>query len=292
MWQTGEGYLSQALLTFKLTMRNKFLISTILCLLLSILINYLSHKDLLVSLVNSITLTLSVYIFYNYINSKNSFLNSLIISFPLIPLFSYLPNNTFISFLPLLSLGIINLYIRFPKKWILVIWALFLLLGGAYSGEIIKYPFDVQDSQLIFNSPEINYNIQRHQQDAMFLPFKARQIIYSKLIIGYAALNNFFDFLNLKNLSDILLIANLYPLFVGMYRIFGQKNSLWNIFLITFLITVLIAGIDRSPDKFQSLYLLGPVFIYLIILGINKLNRKVYFALWILTFLILISPKI
>ncbi len=274
-------------------MRRNLLLPISFCFILSGLLNYFLHGDLLISLVNPFTLASSIYLFKNYFITKKFLFNSFfIISLGLIPLFYYLPNSNLISLLPLISTGILSLYKVISKKWVIIVWVIFLLVGNSFSGEIIKYPFNIQDSQLIFNSPEINYNIKRHQSDALFIPFKLRQLVYSNLIFIYAILNNFFDFLNLKNLYDILLISSLYPLFLGCYKIFMEKNELRDIYLITFVVVILTAGIDRSPDKFQSLYLLGPIFINLIILGVQSINKKLYLFLLLLSLFISISPKI
>lgn len=274
-------------------MQIRALLPIILASFLSLILNLLFHQNLFVALLNCLTLGLTAYLFQSYLNLQKSFFNIfIIVSLGLIPLFYYLPANAFFSFLPLFSLGFFYLYRILPKGYVIIIFGLFLLLGNSYSGEIIKFPFSIQYSQLIFNSPEINYNMSRHQQDALFIPYKARLLVYSKLIFFYASLNNLFNFLNLKNLADILLIANLYPLFVGSYKIFRQKNGFRIICFIAFLITALTSGIDRSADKFQSLYLIGPIFIYLIILGTQTVNKKLFFAFCFLTLFIFISPKI
>lgn len=263
------------------------------CFILSALLNYFTHRDLLISFINPLTLVSSIYLFKKYLITRNFLFNSFfIISLGLIPLFYYLPNSNLISLLPLISVGILSLYKHISRKWVIIIWVIFLLVGNSFSGEIIKYPFNIQNSQLIFNSPEINYNIKRHQTDALFIPFKLRQIVYSDFIFIYAILTNFFDFLNLKDLYDVLLIANLYPIFVGCYKIFMEKNGLRNIYLTTFIVVIFTAGVDRSPDKFQSLYLLGPMFINLIILGVQGINKKLYLFLLLLSLFISISPKI
>lgn len=252
----------------------------------------MQYLSLLSLLLNYLTLGLSIYLFRRYLPSKSSLFGSfLIISLVLIPLFYYSPNN-FVSFLPLFSVGILALYKQFPNRFVLLIWAIFLFLGSLYSSEVIKYPFDIQHSQLIFNSPEVNYHLNRHQEDALFIPYKLRQIVYSQTIYFYALLTNFFDFMNLKNLYDVLLLANLYPIFVGIYKIFIEKNKFKHIIFSAFFVTMLTAGLDRSPDKFQSLYLLGPIFLYLILRGAQNINKKVYLALWALSFYIFINPKI
>lgn len=275
-------------------MHTKSLWPVITCFILSFLINLLSHHPLLISITNSSSLGLSVYLFTKNLNLKLTlFVSLIIISFGLMPLFHFSPTYEVISLLNLFLLFLLYLYINLHKKYlILTIWGMLLLFGNIYSGEIIKYPFNIQYSQLIFNSPEINFHINRHQQDALFIPYKIRLVVYSKLIYVYALLTNLFNFLNLKSLSDILLIANLYPLFIGIYKALKQKNKLRDIFIVGFLITALIAGVDRSTDKFQSLYLLGPIFIYLILLGLQSVNKKIYLSLWVLSLFILISPKI
>lgn len=274
------------------SMQTRIILLSLLSAILSSILSLSFHNNLLVSLLNSLTLGLSAYFFQSYLTTKKSLFNTLlIVSLGAIPLFYFIPNNKLLSFLPLFSLGFFFLCRGLPRKY-LIIWGLFLFFGNLYSGEIIKYPFNIQSSQLIFNSPEVNYNMYRHQQDALFIPYTARLLVYSQLIYFYAALTNLFNFLNLKNMTDVLLIANLYPLFVGFINIFKQKSRFREIFLIAFLITALVASIDRSADKFQSLYLLGPLFIYLILQGAQNINKKLYIILWILSFFVLISPKI
>lgn len=252
----------------------------------------MQHLSLQSILLNFLTLGLSLYLFRRYLPSQKNLYNIfLIISLGLIPLFYYSPNN-FVSFLPLLSIGILAFYQRFPKKYLIIIWVIFLFFANLYSGQVIKYPFNIEFSQLIFNSPEVNYNLSRHQEDALYIPYKIRLLIYSQLIYIYAILTNFFDFINLKNLYEVLLIANLYPLFLGIHKIFNQNSEYKNLCLTAFLVTMLTAGLDRSPDKFESLYLLGPIFIYIILLGFQNIKKKVYLFLWILGIFILISPKI
>lgn len=270
-------------------MQAKSLLLPALSALLSLFINFLLHHTLSVALLNSLTLGLSVCFFQYFLPPiKSLFNNFFIIFLGAIPLFFFIPTNKFFLFLPLFFLGFLYLYKRFSKKYVLIICGLFLLFGNLYSDGIIEYPFSVQSSQLIFNSPEISYNMHRHQQDALFIPYKARLLVYSPLIYVYAALTNLFYFFNLKNLSEILLFANLYPLFTGIYIILKQKNSIKNIFLAALLITATTIGIDRSTDPFQSLYLLGPIFIYIILLGMQAINRKLYIILWILSLFLII----
>lgn len=275
-------------------MQSKAVLLASLSSLLSLTINLLLHHYLLSSLLNCLTLGLSVYLFQIYLNQIKSLFNTfLIISLGLIPLFHYSPDNQFTSFLPLLSLGFFYLYEKMPTKYlVIIIFGFFLFLGNIYLSEIIKHPFRIQYTQLIFNSPEINLYMYRHQQDALFIPYKIRLVAYSKLIYVYAFLTNLFNFLNLKNLSDILLVANLYPFFTGIFYFLKQKNRYRDIFFIAFLITDLTIGIDRSTDRFKSLYLLGPIFVYIIFLGAKNVNKKLYLILWIISLFILISPKI
>lgn len=269
-------------------MRTKALLPFILCAILSFILNLLFSHNPTVSLLNALTLGLSAYFFQKFIALKKSLFSTFfIISLGLIPLFYFVPANKLLSFLPLFSLGFCYLYKQFPKRYVLVIWGLFLFFGNLHSGGIIKYPFNIQSPQLIFNSPEVNLYMYRHQQDALFIPYRARLLVYSQLIYVYAFLTNLFNFLNLKNLSDILLVANLYPLFTGIYNIFKQKNRMGDICITAFLATALTVGIDRSTDKFQSLYLLGPIFVYLILLGFQTINKRLYIILWTLSFFLL-----
>lgn len=261
--------------------------------LLTLTLNLIYHHSLLVAFLNSLTLGLSIHFIQRFLNLKLSAFNIFLTTFlALMPLFHYKPANNFFSLLPLLSLGILYLYTQFQKKLILIVWMLFLVLGMLYSNDIIKYPFKVQDHQLIFSSQEINNNLTKHQQDALYIPYRARQIVYSHLIYLYASLTSFFNFLSLKNLSDILLIANLYPLFTGIIYILKQNTKLTYPCIAAFLISIVTIGIDRSTDKYQSWYLLGPIFVLLIMLGAQRISKKLYLILWVLSFFIFISPKL
>lgn len=259
---------------------------------ISLILNLISHHNFSVSILNSLTLGLSIYLAQKYLSQRASVFNTfLVISLGLMPLFYYIPKETYFSLLPLFSL----IFLYFAKKNIgavIILFGLFLLIGNIYLSEIVKYPFKIQYTQLIFNTPEINYNIFKHQQDALFIPYQARLMIYSKLTFIYALLINLFNSLTLKSLSDTLLIANLYPLFIGVYDILRQKSKLTYLYVAAFLITALTVGIDRSTDKFQSVYLLGPMLIFLILLGARRVNKKIFLSLWILSFFIFIAPKI
>lgn len=273
-------------------MQHRFLLA-LLSSLLSLSLNLFTHQNLFASFVNSLTLGLSVYFFQNLLNLKRGLFHYFIlISSGLIPLFFFLPTNMFFSFFPLLILGIIYLYSRNPNKLFLVVFGFILFVGILYCNEVVKFPFEIQQMQLIYNSPEVNYNLTRHQEDALFLPYKMRLIVYSKLIYLYALLTNFFDFLNFKNLYETLMLANLYPLFIGIYKIIRENQKLKFLIITAFLITLFIAGLDRSPDKSQSLYLISPLLIYLIILGAENVNKKIYFLLWIISIFNLINPLI
>ncbi len=274
-------------------MHRSLLLTIIIASLVCLFVNYFSHHSLFTSLINSLALGLSILLFQNYLALKNNtFNNFLLISLGLMPIFSYQPDPNLFAVLPLAALILIYLYIKQPNKYLIIIWIIYIFFGHLYLSEVIKYPFSLQDSQLIFNSPEVNLYLNQHQQDALFLPYKVRQLFYSETIYIYAALTNFFDFLNLKNLYEVLILANLYLLFTGIYKIFTEKDKLKFFFITTFSVTMLTAGIDRSPDKFQSLYLLGPLLLYLILVGAQGVNKKIYLFFWALSFFIYISPKI
>lgn len=273
-------------------MLSKTVIFILLASFLAFTINLLTHQHLLTSLLNSLILGLSVLLFKDYlVKSPSAFNLFLIISLAFIPLFSYLPDNQFISFLPLISLAFLFMHKRRESKMLILAFSLFFLIGNVYLSGIIQFPFYFESSQLIINSPELNLNILRHTQDALFLPYQARLIMYSKSIYFYAFLSNLFSFLTLRNLYDVLLIANLYPLFIGFFN-FLKEEKFRYFCIIALLITALMTGLDRSTDKFQSIYLLSTFFIYMILVGVRNLNKKLYIILFLISIFILISPKI
>lgn len=273
-------------------MRSNLLLDQTLAFFCCFIVNVISHQDLLVSLTNSLTLIFSINFFKEYIKKISLFTSLFLISLGLMPIFTYHPVNTYLSFLPIISLILINFYKGKPSKLKLAIIAIVLFISNLYVGEVIKFPISIQHTQLIFNSPEIRYNIKRHQADALYIPFKIRQLVYSEIIFVYASLSNFFNFLTLKGLVDVLLIANIYPLILGLYKTFKEKAFFRNLCIVYFLITFLVSSIDRSPDRFQSLYLLTPIFIYLMLFGFKLIHKKIYIFLFAISIFILISPKI
>lgn len=273
--------------------KKSFIVLIVFVFISTFLLNYFTHLNLLVSINNTLILILSILLFKKYLDEKKYFLNFFIIaSCSLIPLtFSNTASGVF-SFFPLSFLVVLYLRNYISKKAGLFIFALFFFITSLYVSDLIKPPLSIQKSQLIFYSPEVSYHINRHQQDALFIPYSARKIVYSSTVYFYVFLTNFFNFINLKNLSDAILIANIYPLAVGIYSFIKTKSDYRSIFFASIFLAALVLGIDRSPDKFQSFYMLTPLLIYFIFNGANYVNKKIFALLWMLTILIILNPII
>lgn len=169
-------------------------------------LNIITHGKLLVGLINSLVFSLSIFFFKN-LSAKSS-----IISYIFIIL---LGAQNFILYFPYIYLTFMLILQKGKSKNLLLFLGLSLFYISLISGGVIGLPFHVNTNQLIFNIPETNYAIAQHQKDALYIPFSIRPLIYSNLIYIYVFFTNIANFINFKNLYDVLLLANLYPLTSG-----------------------------------------------------------------------------
>ena len=160
------------------------------------------------------------------------------------------------------------------------------LIGG-----IIVLPFNFQIDHTIFANQHISDAISRHQHDALYLPFRLRPLLYNGLAYPYFLFTRVFDFLSFSSLINIFLIANLYPLIMGLFKLVTSRSSTEKYFILTIIIvTFLVLGFSRSvAQEISFLFVVSPVFIYLILLGLREANIKLYLILLVLSLAIQIN---
>lgn len=249
-----------------------YLISTGIC----FLVNLLLGNQFTFSVLNSIILLTSLLIFQRF--NKKKKVSLLIILISLVPIFLYQPINILVPLCLLLSLILLFLADKY-NNFFLISSLLFFSLSSLLSNGILTSKSDLNFQRLIWNRELIEHKIITHQRDAMYLPYPIRRAVYNRGIYIYQGLADFFKLISLKNLADLILLANLYPLAIGVKQIW-KKNKKHLKYLSHFLgLTILITGLSRYIDKFHSLYSFGPFLIYLIMLGVNKVNKKIYFGL-------------
>ncbi len=260
-------------------------------LLICFLLNLIIHGNLLIGVLNALLLGLCLFFFQNFASKSISSIElPYLLILGVIPLF----NHNYDLVVTLLAIGLILLllaYLRTNFKLMLIpVILLYMIASSAYANEIIRLPFVFKTDRLIFNDRWTNQALAETEKEALYLPHRLRSLVFNKSVYLYVLLSKIAELFMLKNLYEILLIANLYPLFSGLIA----NLKLWNkeklgIFLSIFLI-ILIAVSSNGTNTFNTFILLSPFTIYFILRGFASINKKIYFLLVILSFLIVTSP--
>src|SRR3989344_7178430 len=236
-------------------------------------LNIAFHGHLSVALINSLLVFLLVIFFRFLSDSEKTKKEKYLALLPItIPLFFYNPQDLVTYLLPIVVLvsWILLAYSNY-NKWFFFTGIFLIFISQLIAGGIVKIPFDIETDKLIFNTPSIQNAVEKHQQDALYFPFKLRAVIFNDLVYVYYGLTRAFDFLTLKAFYETLLLANLYPLFVGILTILKQNKTRDKFIYLNLLATLLVIAINQSPDKFISFLIVSPFLMYLIFLGFEKI---------------------
>lgn len=142
----------------------------------------------------------------------------------------------------------------------------------------------------IFTDKNISNQIISYQSQAYFLPYRLRPLLFTGTIYIYKAIDNTLNFFSLKTFYDFLLLANLYPFFLGFYISIKEFKTEDKIAFLGLLISTLAIGFNRSPDTTISLLPSVPIMLYLIIEGFRKVNLKVYLILLVISLFLKLGP--
>lgn len=272
--------------------------------LLSFIINIFTHQQLWVSLTNSLIFILSWQLFKTNFPDVNIPTPLVIITLGVIPMLNFQPEDPIVPISLILSLSLLILYhrISFFSKPLFIITTFFIIFSSLFGTRIIDSDFTFNKFQTIFSNELISLSINLHRGE-LNLPSFLESIVYNKqsllqtlvynkltVYLSYSVAN-LLNLINLKNLYDPLLIANLYPLTLGVYwyiRNFKQRK----IILIWLIIILGIFSINKTFDKFSSLYVALPLILYFIFLGFSKIKPKIYLLLFIFSLFILLTPKL
>ncbi len=244
------------------------------------------HNPILVSLLNSSVLIFSFLFFEIHTKSKIEINPVFWLLFAFIPLFSFNPQSLIVNILQIAVILFLIIGAKFPQLKIpfFALSVVLLIAGILLVGKLVYLNGSVDHERLIFNNPLSQIVIEDRQKNAIYLPFKIRPFVYNYSIFIYSIFNNIFQLISFKSIFDILLIANVYPLINGFIVTLKNYKKYCLIYLFLFL-TLLILGINRAPDKFNSLYFVSPIFLYLILLSFKNINKKVYSALLLFSLL-------
>lgn len=261
-------------------------------LLLCFSLNIISCGSVLFGVFNSLLLTLALLFFQSYSGKKVLSIQFLLIALlGTVPLFTHYYKDIIIVFL---AIGMILLFLIYTKirfKFFLIfIIFLYIPIATLYAVEIIQLPLSFQSDWLIFNNIWTNQAIAEMQKEALYIPYSIRPIIFNKSVYLYVMLSKFTDLFTINNISNVLLLANLYPLTKGIILYLNPWDKKRSLIILSFFLISFIAVTSREVDVFNTFLLLSPFLVYFILLGISSINKKVYFSLIILSYFLITSP--
>lgn len=280
----------------------KLKIVIVLTFLLCFILNYLKSQQIVISLANGLIIFFSINIFlfglgkndlHNFISDWKRLIFVLILG--LIPIFSYLPDYRNLVYVLLTGLVIIYLGLiidKFKPIFLLIGFSI-IFLGNllsigvinidSFNGKVVLNP-----KGLIFHNFSSNNVVEsvNWHRNYLVLPFNLSSIMFNKLIYSRYLYSNMMKAISLNTFNDIILLCNLYPLIYGVY--FFYKKNLYGKKVILIWTSLVFFGtaINLSFDKYKSFYFLGPILLYLILLGLTKINLKIYLLLFLLSLFI------
>lgn len=266
-------------------------------LLICFLLNITIHGNILVGVLNTLLLFFSIVFYLKFSSQKLSSIKSLNFISPLFFLLAAIPifTHNYHFYIVLLALGLCLLlffYLNSSYKKILVFIILFyILVASFYIIGLIKVPFSFQSHQFIFSDAWVRLYISQMQQEALYTPYKIRLLIFNGSVYFYILLSKMVGLYMFKNLYDLLLIANLYPLAKGLILDLKDWNRSKSLVISCILLISFITVISRSIDIFDAFILSSPFFVYFILRGFKSINKIIYLALFILSIIIATSPS-
>lgn len=205
----------------------------------------------------------------------------------LLPIFWFVPKYGFlVYFLPLLTFFLLTFELKIQTKLSIFIITLLFAYSCLVSNGLINPDLTVNKENFWWGKPDIRLEIETLRKQALYLPYSSRRLVFSPLIYLHKIFGASMSLLNPFYLIATVSLVNFYLIGRSIIKIRKPESlnllALWLTFLALF-----IAGLSRSPDKFNAFYLLLPVFTYYLWLGLYKVNQKLLLLLTLISLLIL-----
>jgi hypothetical protein len=113
------------------------------------------------------------------------------------------------------------------SAFLLIILMVVVFVGGMITTRVVKQDYSIDKVKLIFDTPSIKDNIDRHQKDARYFPYRARKLLFNNSVYVFQILRNIANFWNLENINKTILLGNLYPIIVGFGVLIRKKEKWW-----------------------------------------------------------------
>lgn len=177
---------------------------------------------------------------------------------------------------------------KFIKFGFFLLFLLIIFVGTLYTTRVITKEMTVDKVKLIFDMPTISDSIKKHQSDAIYIPYKLRLVLFNGSVYIYQILRNIAHFWSLDNINKIVLLANLYPIILGLKQLINKQKKLFLILLFGLVVNSVVIGLNKMVDARGSTYLILPILIYFFIKGIGKVNLKIYLAMLFLNLMLFV----
>ncbi len=246
-------------------------------------------------LINILLQVLCLAIFWPLLISKLPRIKKILtLSLLTLPIIWFTPLSSQLIFLQAIFITCLWLMQKLPKKPAIFLFLITLIVftfGTLLSGKIISWPFNFHPDRLIFDEPTIRDGIRKHQLDAVYVPFRLRLAIYNQLAYINYFFKNLAGLITVQRFYDVIFIANIYPLLLGIKKFINMKKTFLNATILsTTVITLICAGINKSTDPFNTLFFALPILTYLIIQGYTEMSEKLYLFLFVISIFIASTP--
>src|SRR3989344_3589019 len=268
----------------------------IVILLTCFLLNLINHGNILTGILNTLLLFLSILFYLKFSYQKLPSIKSLIFISPLLIFIAGIPifTHSYNIFIVLLALGLFLLLLLYSgsnyKKILTFVILFYVLAASFYANGLIQLPFSPQIDRFIFSDDWIKLYINQMQNEALYIPYKIRLLVFNGSIYFYILLSKMASLFIFKNLYDLLLIANLYPLVQGIIIDLKDWNKSKTLIILPIFFISFITVVSRTIDIFNAFILLSPFFVYFILKGMPSINKIIYLLLYVFSLVMVFSP--
>lgn len=262
----------------------------IAALFLSLLLNIANHGNIAIAILNTLLLFFSIYFYLKF--SRQNIKSPLIVLTGTLPIFTR-ANDIIVVFIAIGICLLMLLYLttKFKKISLLMI-VIYILFFSFFANGLIKLPFLFQTNLLIVNDDWTNLYITQMKTESQYMPSIIRSVIFNPLVYLYVMLSKIAALFSLKNLSNVLLIANIYPLISGLTLDLKNWSKSKMLLYCCILLISFCMVVSRSVDiiNTNTFVLLSPFLIYFILKGLNSVNKIIYLALFVVSIVIATGP--
>jgi hypothetical protein len=166
------------------------------------------------------------------------------------------------------------------------VFVLLIATGTLWSTRVLNNDLSINKVKLITDIQPIKDAISQHQKDARYFPYRLRLVIFNDSVYGYQVIRNISGFWNLSNINRIILLANLYPIFLGLKILWNEKKLMWWACVLGIVTNSIVIGFNKMVDARSATWFILPILGYLVIRGIHKVNIRIYVSLLVLSILL------